>query len=1381
MITMRKGQSKLCGYVTIAMLIFILSFIAIALPLAQAAVPRYINYQGKLTDAEDNPVTGDVSITIRIYDAATGGTALWTETQTTTVTRGIFSILLGNSEALDSLDFNSPYWYSVEVESDGEMTPRQRLTSVAYALNSDKLGGYESSEYLRVDASGGSTTGITVNGGLITAGANEDIELNPTGTGDIVITIDSTSGDFKITDGTTNFVLVDNATGNVTMSNDLTVSGTIYGTIASTGGSSTFSSLTVTGASDLRGNVSNSTGAVTVADALTQTGSTNQVTFAGNVDAGNGLDVTGDLTVSGAATLSGALDMNSNIDLDYSGSSAALDVTQSSTGPAAQFSGGRVVVGASEASNAYALSTGELYVLGDLEVDGTLYGNVSSSGTTSLGSTTLSSLTVTGASDLQGNISNSAGTVTVADYLSVTQTDSSTSGTVVNTAIQPTYQDGGTNSTTTAIGLNVAPTINYTGTTKTGSYTALKIAATETSLPTGTNYLIDAYTGSDGTTQKFYVDNSGNASFAGTVLVATPTAAGHAVTKAYADDITPATAGGWTDGGTGVYLLTDTDKVGVGTSATDTYKLNISGSTNTTSFYINGTQVNATAANLNELISGGSTTLHTHDASGINGTAIVANPTSDQTITAQSATVTPLALKGAASQSDNLLEFSDSSSNLLTYVDPSGRMLFDLGSGDYGLAIAESLTAGAQDSAAKIYFGRNATDDWETFEYDPTLGSKGKFTFSAPLQVEASSPTGITFVQKENGVITKSQGLTYDPGADEFSFTGGKLKQTFANLIRNGSFESYRPTGWDNVNTTWGTDMSIVTDSAVAKFGSKYLKILDNTSSYAKGLKCRVDMPERFFGDSLTISIWARCVSGTATASVGYSYSSSDTNATTAKNISLTTTWQNFKWTFPDAVPSDTTTVIYIYLYGAGVNNPDANGVGTITATATNTDYVYFDGITLAQGNLAVDYEPMPLRDTGNQVLYGNLAIGANSDPTGGGQPTLVFGEPDSSFYYSGYSGWSMESGQISYEQLGGYASGRFMFNKPIRVYPGYSTGWGAGIYLGEGGTVDFANNRTDAYIQGKVESDGGFYGDGSNITGITGAVQLNPNGAIVNSSGLKVNLETTNPSLAITDNKLALASNYVNGAAYDSRFINAAGGDTITGTLNFAGGTTYYVNGSGTASLASLNLNSGGIINAGAISGATSITASSNITVNTNKFIIDGASGNATMAGILTQLSSVGLIPEYDNAIVRPDGADNFGTMMVQSDTTDATLANRRSYYEWTTSEPTTQDCDIVVKYRLPEGFSSFDSTPIKLWNKVSAAPGSTAVTVTMLDTLGAPVTLTGGSTLQNTFWTETTITLDATGKTFSQGEYITLIIKLSADQGKVADVGELTLKGNW
>ena len=67
----------------------------------------------------NNPVTGDVSVTIRIYDALTGGTALWTETQEVTVTRGIFSMLLGSTTALDDLAFDVPYWYSVEVESDG--------------------------------------------------------------------------------------------------------------------------------------------------------------------------------------------------------------------------------------------------------------------------------------------------------------------------------------------------------------------------------------------------------------------------------------------------------------------------------------------------------------------------------------------------------------------------------------------------------------------------------------------------------------------------------------------------------------------------------------------------------------------------------------------------------------------------------------------------------------------------------------------------------------------------------------------------------------------------------------------------------------------------------------------------------------------------------------------------------------------------------------------------------------------------------------------------------------------------------------------------------------------------------------------------------------
>jgi hypothetical protein len=146
----------------------IFGLIAIAPPLAQAEIPRYINYQGKLTDANDDPVTDDVDVTVRIYDTETGGTALWTETQTVTVTRGVFSILLGNTIALSGLDFNSAYWYSVEIESDGEMTPRQRLTAVGYAINADKLDGYDASSFLSSSPSGALS---------LTGGANEILSL----------------------------------------------------------------------------------------------------------------------------------------------------------------------------------------------------------------------------------------------------------------------------------------------------------------------------------------------------------------------------------------------------------------------------------------------------------------------------------------------------------------------------------------------------------------------------------------------------------------------------------------------------------------------------------------------------------------------------------------------------------------------------------------------------------------------------------------------------------------------------------------------------------------------------------------------------------------------------------------------------------------------------------------------------------------------------------------------------------------------------------------------------------------------------------------------------------------------------------------------------
>ncbi len=117
-----------------------------------AAVPPLIHYQGRLTEANQAPLAGAHTVTIRIYDAETGGASLWQETHPITLTsqdRGIFSVLLGSLNSFGALTFNQPLWLSIEVDGEGEMSPRQRFTAVGYAINTDTLDGLRSDQFLR--------------------------------------------------------------------------------------------------------------------------------------------------------------------------------------------------------------------------------------------------------------------------------------------------------------------------------------------------------------------------------------------------------------------------------------------------------------------------------------------------------------------------------------------------------------------------------------------------------------------------------------------------------------------------------------------------------------------------------------------------------------------------------------------------------------------------------------------------------------------------------------------------------------------------------------------------------------------------------------------------------------------------------------------------------------------------------------------------------------------------------------------------------------------------------------------------------------------------------------------------------------------------------
>jgi hypothetical protein len=70
-----------------------------------------------------------------LYDSDIEEVSLWKEIQDVYVEDGILDVELGINEPIN-LPFDKQYWLGVEVESDGEMSPRFRLKSVPYSFRS---------------------------------------------------------------------------------------------------------------------------------------------------------------------------------------------------------------------------------------------------------------------------------------------------------------------------------------------------------------------------------------------------------------------------------------------------------------------------------------------------------------------------------------------------------------------------------------------------------------------------------------------------------------------------------------------------------------------------------------------------------------------------------------------------------------------------------------------------------------------------------------------------------------------------------------------------------------------------------------------------------------------------------------------------------------------------------------------------------------------------------------------------------------------------------------------------------------------------------------------------------------------------------------------
>lgn len=167
---------------------------------AFAAIPRLINFQGRLTDDAGNPVADEsYNVAFTIHTDSLAGVQLWGEVQAITTQQGLFHVQLGQVNPLaDSIFSSGPNLFLAmslrgAIGAAEEMAPRTRLTASAFsfrALHADTA---------QFAMSGGSNGGA---GGWVDDGTTVRLE---TGTDKVGIGVTSTTsklgvnGDINVT------------------------------------------------------------------------------------------------------------------------------------------------------------------------------------------------------------------------------------------------------------------------------------------------------------------------------------------------------------------------------------------------------------------------------------------------------------------------------------------------------------------------------------------------------------------------------------------------------------------------------------------------------------------------------------------------------------------------------------------------------------------------------------------------------------------------------------------------------------------------------------------------------------------------------------------------------------------------------------------------------------------------------------------------------------------------------------------------------------------------------------------------------------------------------------------------------------------------------
>ncbi len=184
---MKKWLGTVMTMAVVGILIGTVIIPAIAQGGGDADIPTSISYQGFLTDkTSGDPIDTPVDITFTLYTELSSGTPVWAEVHTGVLPdNGLFSVELGgNGSPMQASVFDGDRYLGVKVGIDEEMTQRQKMTSVAFALVAE-MANTSNSAYTLNAPDGNPENAVYVdndgNVGIGTGTPTADLEIGSVG------------------------------------------------------------------------------------------------------------------------------------------------------------------------------------------------------------------------------------------------------------------------------------------------------------------------------------------------------------------------------------------------------------------------------------------------------------------------------------------------------------------------------------------------------------------------------------------------------------------------------------------------------------------------------------------------------------------------------------------------------------------------------------------------------------------------------------------------------------------------------------------------------------------------------------------------------------------------------------------------------------------------------------------------------------------------------------------------------------------------------------------------------------------------------------------------------------------------------------------------